>query len=194
VNKYYFHLLLLHIKPKYCHIYNKALLPGLKIFTKTPVFYSIHSQEQNQTGAISLKSAATLSPNRVLVPFGIGLALSLLGDQTLYTVLPNPNIPAQAGVSVAMVGVLLGLNRLTRIITNGPAGMLYDRLPRRGLMIAAVVIMHQHIPKGYIYFAMAFSVFVEMLNMRMRTKMPPKPVKLHVQYSQENSTKTPNDE
>jgi predicted tellurium resistance membrane protein TerC len=27
-----------------------------------------------------------------------------------------------------------------------------------------------HIPKGYIYFAMAFSVFVEMLNIRLRTK------------------------
>ncbi len=27
---------------------------------------------------------------------------------------------------------------------------------------------HQHIPKGYIYFAMAFSVFVEMLNLRIR--------------------------
>jgi predicted tellurium resistance membrane protein TerC len=27
-----------------------------------------------------------------------------------------------------------------------------------------------HIPKGYIYFAMAFSVFVEMLNMRLRKK------------------------
>ena len=25
----------------------------------------------------------------------------------------------------------------------------------------------QHIPKGYIYFAMAFSVFVEMLNLRI---------------------------
>ena len=27
---------------------------------------------------------------------------------------------------------------------------------------------HQHIPKGYIYFAMGFSVFVEMLNLRAR--------------------------
>jgi predicted tellurium resistance membrane protein TerC len=27
-----------------------------------------------------------------------------------------------------------------------------------------------HIPKGYIYFAMAFSVFVEMLNIRLRRK------------------------
>ncbi len=34
-----------------------------------------------------------------------------------------------------------------------------------------------HIPRGYIYFAMAFSTFVEMLNIRMRKKA--KPVKLH---------------
>ncbi|MCM8811513.1 MAG: TerC family protein [Candidatus Omnitrophica bacterium] len=34
--------------------------------------------------------------------------------------------------------------------------------------------LHHHIPKGYIYFAMAFSVFVEMLNLRMRAaKTPP---------------------
>jgi predicted tellurium resistance membrane protein TerC len=31
----------------------------------------------------------------------------------------------------------------------------------------------QHIPKGYIYFAMGFSVFVEMINLRVRTKQPP---------------------
>ena len=30
-----------------------------------------------------------------------------------------------------------------------------------------------HIPKGYIYFAMGFSVFVEMLNLRMRRKRAP---------------------
>jgi predicted tellurium resistance membrane protein TerC len=35
-----------------------------------------------------------------------------------------------------------------------------------------------HVPKGYIYFAMAFSVMVEMLNIRMRKKQI-KPVKLH---------------
>jgi predicted tellurium resistance membrane protein TerC len=37
--------------------------------------------------------------------------------------------------------------------------------------------LHQHIAKGYIYFAMAFSVFVEMLNIRMR-KARVKPVHL----------------
>ena len=38
--------------------------------------------------------------------------------------------------------------------------------------------LHQHISKGYIYFAMGFSVFVEMLNLRMRSKKEPNPVKL----------------
>ena len=38
----------------------------------------------------------------------------------------------------------------------------------------------QHIPKGYIYFAMGFSVFVEMINIRVRKKT--EPVKLHQRY------------
>lgn len=40
---------------------------------------------------------------------------------------------------------------------------------------------HRHVPKGYIYFAMAFSFFVEMLNIRIRKPKSP-PVKLHVAY------------
>ena len=39
-----------------------------------------------------------------------------------------------------------------------------------------------HVPKGYIYFAMAFSVAVEMLNIRMRRKRAI-PIKLHSKYS-----------
>ncbi len=41
--------------------------------------------------------------------------------------------------------------------------------------------LHQHIPKGYIYFAMGFSVLVEMLNLRLR-KSAPAPVSLHEPY------------
>jgi len=40
--------------------------------------------------------------------------------------------------------------------------------------------LHQHIPKGYIYFAMAFSVFVEMLNLKMRKKKT-EPIKLRTE-------------
>ncbi len=41
--------------------------------------------------------------------------------------------------------------------------------------------LDQHIPKGYIYFAMAFSVLVEILNLRLR-KVKTKPVQLHNAY------------
>jgi len=41
--------------------------------------------------------------------------------------------------------------------------------------------LDQHIPKGYIYFAMAFSVLVEILNLRLR-KSKSEPVKLHTDF------------
>jgi predicted tellurium resistance membrane protein TerC len=53
------------------------------------------------------------------------------------------------------------------------------------LMIGVMLIAEgfdQHIPKGYVYFSMAFSVFVEALNIRMRRKAPP--VHLHEPYVQ----------
>lgn len=79
-------------------------------------------------------------PNTVLTPLGIGLALSLLGDATLYAVLPSPEIARQAGLSLAMVGFLLGINRLVRLLFNGMAGWIYDRLPRRPLMLISLGI------------------------------------------------------
>jgi predicted tellurium resistance membrane protein TerC len=57
------------------------------------------------------------------------------------------------------------------------------------LMIGFTLIvegLHQHIPKGYIYFAMGFSVLVEMLNLRLR-KTERDPLKLHEQYVEEKS-------
>lgn len=80
------------------------------------------------------------NPNKVLTPLGIGLALSLLGDATLYTVLPSPEIALQTGLSLAMVGFLLGINRLVRLLFNGMAGWVYDRLPRRPLMLISLAI------------------------------------------------------
>ena len=52
--------------------------------------------------------------------------------------------------------------------------------------------LHQHIPKGYIYFAMGFSVFVEMLNLRLR-KSHAAPVKLHEAYVGEKEKGTISD-
>ena len=38
-----------------------------------------------------------------------------------------------------------------------------------------------HVPKGYVYFAMGFSMFVEMMNLRIRHEKP-EPVQLHQMY------------
>jgi predicted tellurium resistance membrane protein TerC len=46
-----------------------------------------------------------------------------------------------------------------------------------GVMLCAEAF-DQHIPRGYVYFAMAFSLGVEMLNITLR-KRSSKPVKLH---------------
>ena len=44
-----------------------------------------------------------------------------------------------------------------------------------------------HIPKGYIYFAMGFSVFVEMINLRVRKGIP---VRLHQPYVDDTKATT----
>jgi predicted tellurium resistance membrane protein TerC len=54
-----------------------------------------------------------------------------------------------------------------------------------GVMLIAEGFEHK-VPKGYIYFAMAFSVAVEMLNIRMRKKTS-SPVNLHEKYEKEKS-------
>ena len=57
------------------------------------------------------------------------------------------------------------------------------------LMIGFTLIvegLHQHIPKGYVYFAMGFSVFVEMLNLRVRAKEVP-PVHLRETITKEGA-------
>jgi MFS family permease len=83
---------------------------------------------------------APASPQRTIDLIGLGIVLSLLGDATLYTVLPDPGIAAAAGISLSVVGVVLGLNRLVRLVFNPAAGVLYDRLPRRPLLLTALAV------------------------------------------------------
>jgi predicted tellurium resistance membrane protein TerC len=56
------------------------------------------------------------------------------------------------------------------------------------LFVIGVVLIadgfDHHVPKGYVYFAMAFSVAVEMLNLRMRRRSV-RPVQLHERYERE---------
>ncbi|GGF08012.1 TerC family protein [Hymenobacter cavernae] len=53
------------------------------------------------------------------------------------------------------------------------------------ILIGVMLVMeaaHQEIEKGYLYFAMAFSLIVEMVNIRMRRKSKAGPVHLHEPY------------
>ncbi len=79
-----------------------------------------------------------IDPGKVLLPLGLGTALSLMGDATLYTVLPTH--AAEAGIALAAVGIILSANRFIRLFLNGPAGYAYDRSPRRRLFIPALFI------------------------------------------------------
>ncbi|MEO7912501.1 MAG: TerC family protein, partial [Roseiflexaceae bacterium] len=64
------------------------------------------------------------------------------------------------------------------LFAAGPISSFVDRHPTIKMLALAFLILigvnllaeglHQHIPKGYTYFAMAFSVFVELLNLRLR--------------------------
>jgi MFS family permease len=91
-----------------------------------------HSDSSESTGI------DRLSLGSVVLALGLGTGLSLLGDSTLYTVLPEPGIAAQVGLTAGLVGVALGLNRLVRIGFNGLAGKLLDTHPRRAIMLVAM--------------------------------------------------------
>ena len=84
--------------------------------------------------------SSNLTPKRVINVLGIGIILSDLGDNALYTVLPDPTIWSRVGLTLAWVGVLLGVNRLVRLVFNVGAGVLYDRLPRRRLLIGSMAL------------------------------------------------------
>ena len=75
---------------------------------------------------------------RLLVPLGIAMGLSLTGDSTMYAVLAN-QIDV-LGITLAVVGVLLGANRMVRIPGNLVAGAFYDRAGRRPLFLAGLLL------------------------------------------------------
>jgi len=66
------------------------------------------------------------------------------------------------------------------LIASGPISRFVDRHPTVKMLALSFLVLigtnlvaeglGQHIPKGYTYFAMAFSVVVEMLNIRIRSR------------------------
>ena len=75
---------------------------------------------------------------------------------------------------------------LLALVCGGCGGPRYPSATVKG----RVTIDGAPVPKGYIYFAMAFAVVVEMLNIRMR-KSSAKPAHLHSEYVAEPSETPP---
>ena len=92
------------------------------------------------------------------------------------------------GVMVAAVVVAV----IFMLVFAGPLSAFVERHPTIKMLALAFLVligvnliaegMHQNIPKGYTYFAMAFAVGVEMLNLKLRSKG--KPVQLHSKYEE----------
>ena len=81
-------------------------------------------------------------------------------------------------VVVAVLFMMVAAEPVSAFVTRHPTVKM---LALSFLLLIGMTLvaegLGQHISKGYIYFAMAFSVFVEALNLRMH-KVAPKPVKL----------------
>lgn len=85
--------------------------------------------------------------------------------------------------SVALMMVFAGA--IGRFVSEHPS---IKMLALSFLVVVGVVLIAEgfdhHVPKGYVYFAMAFSLGVEMLNIRVRRRSA-KPVQLHTEYTRE---------
>jgi len=83
-------------------------------------------------------------------------------------------------VSVMVAAVIISV--LIMMVAAAPISNFVNRHPTVKILALSFLLLiglslllegfDQHIPKGYIYFAMAFSVFVEMINLRIKVKRP----------------------
>src|SRR6185436_2078130 len=74
---------------------------------------------------------------RAVALSGAVIGLGLLGDTLIYAVLPLYHV--DWGISLVMVGVLLSLNRWTRLLANSAVAVIGERVGARHLMIAAAL-------------------------------------------------------
>ncbi len=81
-------------------------------------------------------------------------------------------------IIISLAVMLLFARKISEFINRHPAMKL---LAVSFLMMIGLVLvvegLHVHVPKGYIYFAMAFALIVEILNMKIRKNQ--KPIQLH---------------
>jgi predicted tellurium resistance membrane protein TerC len=159
------------------------LVGGLFLLGKST--HEIHDKLEGEEGHASARvSAAFVS---IIVQI---LLLDIVFS--LDSVITAIGMADQIGIMIA--AVIIGV--VFMIIFSGPISSFVNRHPTVKILALSFLLLigvtliaeglEQHIPKGYIYFAMAFSVLVEMINLRMRQRQRD-PVQLHARYSAEAS-------
>lgn len=157
------------------------LIGGLFLIGKSTA--EIHHKLEGEEGSQSAKVAGS---------FGAVILQILLLDIvfSLDSVITAVGMVKEISVMVAAVIA----STLVMIVSAKPISDFVDSHPSLKVLALSFLLMigftliveglEYHIPKGYIYFAMAFSLAVEMLNIRMRKKSKTAPVKLHERVSE----------
>jgi len=151
---------------------------GLFLLWKSTV--EIHQLMEGEEGEASATVRATFGAVIVQIIM-IDLVFSL--DSIITAVGMVNDIPIMVAAVVVSVALMMAFaGAIGRFVSAHPT---IKMLALSFLFVVGVALIaegfDQSVPKGYIYFAMAFSVIVEMLNLRMRRRAP-KPVHLHEPY------------
>lgn len=143
----------------------------------------IHEKLEGEDGEVTAKIAPTFSSVIVQIML-LDIVFSL--DSVITAI----GMARKLGVMIAAVVIAVGF----MLVFAGQIAGFIERHPTLKmlalsflLLIGVVLIadgLGQHINKGYVYFAMAFSVFVEILNLRLRSTQA-KSVKLRKPYRPE---------
>lgn len=150
------------------------LLGGLFLIFKS--VQEIHQKLEGEEGHTSKRVAATF--NAVIVQI-ILLDIVFSLDSVITAVGMVNEIAIMVVAVIAAAGVM--------IFAAGPISKFVDERPTIKMLALSFLLLigftlaieafEVHVPKGYIYFAMGFAVFVEMLNLRLRGRAE-HPVKL----------------
>ena len=144
----------------------------------------IHQSLEGEEGHASNAVKATFSAV-ILQIMVVDIVFSL--DSIITAVGMVDRIEVMIAAVILSVGLMMVFaSTIGRFVSNHPT---IKMLALSFLVVVGVTLIAEgfdhHVPKGYIYFAMAFSIGVEMLNITMR-KRAKKPAELHAAYVRED--------
>ena len=163
------------------------ILLGGGLFLLAKATYEIHDKLEGEDGEKSKKVAASFTAVIVQIML-LDVVFSL--DSVITAVGMVDEVAVMiAAVVIAIAIMLLAAGPVSRFVEMHPTVKILalSFLLLIGMSLVAESL-DQHIPKGYIYFAMGFSVLVEFLNLRLRKRQP---VELHGRYAEKKAEPRP---